>query len=177
MRKQDWPQDLNTPNRVLGNFRPDRFADVLKRQPAPPWMKKRERREGNSAAHLALIRQLWCSLGVEREGIEPHHLKGGSARKERGTGMKATDQWAVPLVWFRHDELERMGSRREFGFFMEQGINPYALAIALYANTGDLPRMGRVLVAHQLDADRRKAQAKNLSGLIVDLTPDDWHQV
>ena len=106
---------------------------------------KRAARADNSLAHLALVRQLWCCLGHEREGIQVHHLRNGPARKTRGLGMKSTDRWVVPILWTRPEELERLGSRHEFRFFLQDGINPYALASALWINTGDLPRMGRVL--------------------------------
>lgn len=138
--------------RQIANFKEDRFGHMAAPQ---KWKSRRQLRVGNSEEHLALVRQLWCTLGTERYRIECHHLKSGPALKERGVGMKATDRWAVPLFYARHWDLENIGSRREFDFFMEHGINPYDLANALWANTGDLVRMSRVLKAHQEQA--RKA--------------------
>jgi hypothetical protein len=96
-------------------------------------------------------------LGPERYRIECHHLKTGPAAPTRGLGMKALDCWVVPLFWLRHSDLENRGSRHEFAFFDDYGINPYELAQALWVNSGDLDRMGRVLAAHKQAAIRTLA--------------------
>ena len=173
MRKEDWPGQVPQPH-VLGNFRNQNryFPSAASRARA-----KRAAREDNSLAHLALVRQLWCCLGHERQNIDCHHLQAGPARQWRGFGMKSPDRWVVPLVRWRHEELHRLGSRHEFEFFMSQGINPYNLAWALWINTGNLATMGRVLVAQQLDGTRRKLQAKELDKWIIDLRPSEWHRL
>ena len=149
--RENWPQTLNKPQ--LANFRPDRFA---KNAGPQPWRTRRELRVGNSNAHLDLIRQLPCTL-CERHGeSDPHHLRFRAAAKERGVGMKATDRWSVPVCRRCHDEIHALGSRREEGLFRERGFNALALAHALWANTGALPRMNRVLLAHKLAAVREQ---------------------
>lgn len=151
MRSEDWPVDLKP--HVYGNFKPDKTSRYYPSK-ATRLKHKREAREGNANAHLANLRQLWCVLGHERDSLTVHHLKTGPARLERGVGMRATDRWGVPLIWSRHDELERLGSRQEWAYFDAYAINPYSLANALWSNRDSLPRMGLVLVAFQLAATK-----------------------
>lgn len=107
-------------------------------------------REGMSDKHLALIRQLPCTCCPSTRQIEAHHLKSLAAGKERGTGLKATDRWAVPLCkWQHHADIERLGSRREVEWFAQFGIDPHALATALWNATGNLDKMRKVLAAHK----------------------------
>lgn len=107
-----------------------------------------EKRDGNSKAHLALIRQLPCCITGKRAPSDPHHLREGLAH-ERGIGRKATDRWTVPVCRSIHEDLHKVGSRQEWEWFRKRGIeDPLELAAALYRNTGDLERMQRVLEAH-----------------------------
>lgn len=104
-----------------------------------------ERREGNSKAHLALIRQLPSCISGKRP-CDPHHLY---HKKERGVGLKATDRWAVPLTREEHDEATKAQSRGEMAFFKRNGIeNPYDLANSLWKQTGDLERMVKIIQAN-----------------------------
>lgn len=139
---RDWPQQVPRA-RVLANFRQPRYGGSL--NAISNW---RDKREGMSAKHLVLIRQLPCSL-CPSTGVDPHHLKSLAAAKERGVGLKATDKWTVPLCRFHHSDIERLGSRREVAWFMDHGIDPHALAHGLWLATGDLGRMLSVLRAHQ----------------------------
>ena len=148
---RDRAQDLNQLRWTTGNFRLDKTSRHSPSK-ASKAAAKRAAREGADLEHLACVRQLWCTLGHERgEGqIHCHHLRCGAARKERSFGVKPGDRWVVPLVWFRHDTVEHLGSRNEFAHFMDEaGINPLHLAEALYAQD-DVVNMGRVLTAHQL---------------------------
>lgn len=127
----------------LGNFRPS----VSER--AKPKKSAQERREGNSEKHRLLIKLLPCCVTGKRPPNDGHHLKTGPAKSERGMGMKATDRWLVPLCRSSHDELEALGSRREFAWFQSHGIaDVHELANALWHATGDLKRMTKVLRAH-----------------------------
>lgn len=134
--------------RRLANFKPGKF------DPKPKKERARDRREGMSEAHLALVRRLWCPIARTRERVEAHHCKGGPAQKYRGLGLKSPDMFCVPLNSLVHWRLESLGSRREEEFFDEYGINPYELADALWKATGDLGRMSKVLEAHQEAADK-----------------------
>lgn len=110
--------------------------------------KSAAKREGMSKAHLELIRQLPCCVTGTPARSDPHHLLEGLAH-ERGVARKATDRWAVPLCRAKHDELHRLGSRKEWAWFRDHGIDdPLELAAALWRVSGDLERMRKVLQAH-----------------------------
>lgn len=134
-------QQIEHPLRGLPNFK----RSVRERKSAKP--SSVDKRPGMSEEHLALIRKLPCCVtGVTPAG-EAHHLKQGTG--ERGTGMRSSDRWAVPLCHAKHMELERQGSRNEWAWFRAHGISdPLELAAALWANTGDLARMTKIVQAH-----------------------------
>jgi hypothetical protein len=139
----DRPQQMNKPH-VFCNFRQPVRARSKKKERAA------DRRSGMSEAHLKLIRQMPCCVSLYLPAGEAHHMKTGPAQSERGMGMRATDRWAVPLCHEKHMELESLGSRKELGWFRDHGIeDPYELANALWNETGDLPRMISILMAHR----------------------------
>ena len=139
----DWPQEIRKPH-VYCNFRPSKKERSKKRERAA------DRRPGMSSKHLVLIRQMPCCVSLVMPAGDPHHLKQGPAKDERGMGQKATDRWTVPLTRIEHDALERIGSRHEHAWFRERGIaDPYELANALWHATGDLSRMIAILMAHR----------------------------
>jgi hypothetical protein len=82
--------------------------------------------------------------------VDPHHLKSGPAKAERGMGMKATDRWLAPLCRICHSAVERIGSRREFEWFAANGIDdPYGMTDALSKCFPKTPEaMLPVLAAH-----------------------------
>jgi hypothetical protein len=122
----DRPQEIRPP-KVYGNFRPS-----LKER-SKKHVSSQERREGNSQAHLALVRQLPSCVSGVAGPCDPHHLKSGPAKAERGVQQKA----------------ERISSRLEEAWFRERGVDDVVeLANALWVNTGDLERMLRVMQAH-----------------------------
>lgn len=109
-----------------------------------------DRREGMSPRHLALIRQLSCCVTGRPGPNDPHHIKSGPAKAERGTSLKATDRWAVPLCREAHNAVEDVGSRNEEEWFRARGIEDVvALATDLWAATGNLELMRAVVWAHQ----------------------------
>lgn len=106
-------------------------------------------RDGNDSAHRKLVAQLPCCITGRYPPNDPHHLCSGPAVKERGTGMKATDRWLVPLCREKHDEVGSKGTRNEIAWFLSHGIDPHELARALFVNTGDIERMTRIVHAHR----------------------------
>ena len=63
-------------------------------------------------------------------------------------GLKATDRWAVPLTRDEHEECHTVGSRKEEDWFLARGVDCFALANALWQQTGDLQRMTKIVEAH-----------------------------
>jgi hypothetical protein len=63
--------------------------------------------------------------------------------------MKATDQWGTPLCRICHDDVEHVGSRREVEWFAKFGVDPHALAKALWNASGDEARMTAIVIAHR----------------------------
>lgn len=146
--RSDWPQEIRSVQ--LANFRPS-IAERAKKPAVQPW---RQRRAGMSPEHLSLIRRLPCTC-CEHRPSQAHHLKSDAAASERGVYLKATDRWAVPMcALIHHPEIERHGSRKEREWFARFGIDPHELANALWAASGDLARMGRVIIAHKQSAIR-----------------------
>lgn len=150
-QRSDWPQTLN--------IRPKPSHATKAAQARARRAKKRAAREGNDLKHLACVREMgMCCLCENTRGIQAHHLIGGEARKHRGVGMKAPDRFAVPLCGFPvgacHEDLHARGSRHEEGLFDAQGLNPYRIADALWAISGDLMQMRRVILAHKLAGSR-----------------------
>jgi hypothetical protein len=135
----DRPQEIRPPH-VFCNFKKPK--DGRKRKNS----QRSRKRPGMSADHLSLIRQMPCCITLVMPGGEAHHVKSNTG--ERGMGLRSTDKWAVPMAHEPHMEVERVGSRKERIWFRERGIDVHALAAALWANTGDLPRMIAVLMVH-----------------------------
>ena len=160
-RRADWPKTLSQP--MYGNFRPSVTERAALKAPAQ-W---RKARPGMSPQHLDLVRKLPCTVCEAISRIDPHHLKSSAAAKERGVFLKATDRWAVPVCRFHHDEVERLGSRNERAWFDRWGIDPHDLANALWAATGDLARMGRVLIAHKQGALRELGRRAQVNVLVA----------
>lgn len=109
-----------------------------------------EKREGNDAKYLELIRQLPCCITGRPGPNDPHHLMGGPAHAERGVGRRATDRWAVPICRVMHETVQPLGARREEAWFREHGIeNIYELANALYHAPRNLEIMTNIILAHR----------------------------
>ncbi len=128
---------------IYGNFRPS-VRERARKTPSA-----QERREGNDREHRKLVALLPCCITGRLPPNDGHHLKSGPAAKERGTGMKATDRWLVPLSRETHDEVERISARNELGWFLSHNIDPHELARALWNARGDLAQMTRIVRAHR----------------------------
>ena len=114
-------------------------------------LRKREKpalkqRPGMSEDHLSQIRQLPCARCGSFPPSDPHHLK---SLVERGMAMRSSDRWTVPLCRGCHDDVERVGTKREISWFGDFGVDPHDLAAGLWNVSGDLDRMQRVLQAHR----------------------------
>jgi hypothetical protein len=102
-------------------------------------------REGQSKAHLAMVRKLPCCVcGPSRYNsvmpIVAHHLL---RTGEHGMGRKSSDRWALSLCDIHHKELHANGD--EEAYLMSHGIDGRSLASSLWAARGDLEAMERVV--------------------------------
>jgi hypothetical protein len=70
-------------------------------------------------------------------------------KEERGVGLKATDQWCVPLTRDEHIQVHTVGSRKECEWFRERGVECYELAIALWTNRHNEDAMLKVIIKHR----------------------------
>lgn len=114
------------PQRLI---RPDTAFSIASTKQKRP----RERDEG----HLKFIRSLRCCL-CGKPGPDPAHIRSASAvygKRETGGAEKASDKWTVPLCREHHDEQHAVGN--ELTWWASKRIDPFGLALALYAATGD----------------------------------------
>lgn len=126
--------------RIIGNFKPEKNPNKVKVSPREKW-------EGNSKAHRALIAKLPSCLSG-RTPCDPHHLR---IKDERGSGLRARDRWALPLTRAEHDLVhgQAFNAKQELAWFKERGIeNPYELANSLWKNSGDLKTMTKIVEAY-----------------------------
>jgi hypothetical protein len=83
--------------------------------------------------HLARLRTLpCCVLGCRDGRVEPHHL---THVQPKARGLKAGDQWTVPLCRAHHragfrDSLHSHGNER--AWWEAQRVDPIHLAIRLW---------------------------------------------
>lgn len=111
---------------------------------------KHKVRDGMDANHLANVRKLPCCVcGAENRPINAHHLLQPDDPKERGTGRKAADKYAIPLCVVPgtrqgcHDRLHDAGD--EEAFLAKHGVPGREVAAMLWRNRGDVEAMKTAL--------------------------------
>lgn len=95
------------------------------------------------AGHLAAIRLMPCLI-CGKVPSDPAHIRSSSLRYgKRQTGMaeKPSDVWVLPLCRFHHEEQHRHGN--ELQFYAGYGIDPFAVAVALYGGRQAKPPRAR----------------------------------
>lgn len=109
---------------------------TIGRHQRPP----KQKREGDSEPHLALIRRLPCCVCGRAPPSDPHHLMRQRHRR--------LDRWALPLCFKHHtgsnDSLHMHGN--EEAWLTSKGIDGRALCNALWAHRGDFDAMLRVVL-------------------------------
>lgn len=98
---------------------------------------KQKRQRVTDGAHLAFIRTLKCCI-CGAQGPDAAHIRSKNAlfgKPETGMQQKASDKWTVPLCRAHHDEQHKTGN--ELLWWASKRIDPFGLALALYAATGD----------------------------------------
>lgn len=105
---------------------------------------KQKRPRVTDGAHLAFIRTLKCCI-CGAQGPDAAHIRSKNAlfgKPETGMQQKASDKWAVPLCRVHHDEQHsycdgKRDAAAEIKWWASKRIDPFGLALALYAATGD----------------------------------------
>lgn len=100
--------------------------------------RKQRRPRKKDEPHLDFIRGLPCVICGKRPA-DPAHIRAPYrplAKPETGMGEKSDDKWTTPLCREHHDEQHKAGD--ELAWWASKGIAaPFALALALYADSGD----------------------------------------
>lgn len=105
-------------------------------------MRRRPRR--HSEAHLIFIRGLPCVVPGCRVAIGVHaaHLRGPApqwGKRSTGMGEKPDDIWTVPICPDHHVFGKgAQHSMSEQAFWAAHRVDPFTVALALWACTGDL---------------------------------------
>lgn len=107
-------------------------------------LRQRLPREKNER-HLDFIRSLACVSCGDNTSTEAAHLR--SAKREYGkapTGgaEKPHDMWTLPLCGRCHREQHTMSEEE---FWKRRGLNPWVLALSLFAASGDYSLAGDVI--------------------------------
>lgn len=97
--------------------------------------------------HLALVSELPCAVpGCRRAPVHVAHLRFASAIDGAplvGKAMKPDDWRVLPLCPAHHmDGPDAQHRMNEAAFWASHGINPYALARALWNLSGNIDEMG-----------------------------------
>lgn len=114
---------------------------------------RRERRPRiRNESHLAFIRQLSCVICGSRP-VDPAHLRTGNrllGLRAVGVAEKPSDGGRVtPLCRLHHDEQHWIGD--EIRFWSSHGIdNPWQLALALYAVSGNVEAGEAIVAEHRM---------------------------
>jgi hypothetical protein len=104
---------------------------------------KQRRPRDRNENHLKWIRGLQCCI-CGAPGPDPAHIRAASAvhgKRETGASEKPSDKWTVPLCRHHHDQqhaaAEREGVTAEITWWTRRGIDPFGLALSLFAASGD----------------------------------------
>lgn len=93
-------------------------------------------------SHLAFIRQLPCLITGTRYNVHAAHIRYADPRyfkRAVGVGEKPNDMWAVPLCGHEHmDGPDAQHKQNERAYWEKRGIDPVAVAAALYCWSGDI---------------------------------------
>lgn len=87
--------------------------------------------------HLAWIRTLPCVICGNDIQTEAAHVRMKNmryAKTEAGVGAKPGDHWTLPLCGVHHREQHERG---ENVFWLDHRKDPFTIALALWAETGD----------------------------------------
>ncbi len=100
-------------------------------------------------AHLQFIRSLFCVICGDNTSVEAAHLRAGNmdyGKRETGLGEKPSDMWVLP-VCSKHHRDQHKGCERSW--WHNRGIDPWRLALSLFAASGD-HELAQEVIARQV---------------------------
>lgn len=103
--------------------------------------------------HLDFIRSLPCAVCGNNIETEAAHIRAGDlfyGKRNTGGAEKSSDKWALPLCNEHHTEQHE---GNELAFWRRYRIDPFVLALSLYACSGE------VMVAEEVIRRQREAPA------------------
>ena len=99
-------------------------------------MRQRLQRQKNER-HLAFIRELPCIICGDNTTTEAAHIRSPDreyGKRPTGGAEKPDDLWTLPLCGRHHREQHKAN---ELNFYTNEGINPFVMALSLFAASGD----------------------------------------
>ena len=87
--------------------------------------------------HLAFVRQLPCVCCHNNIETEAAHIRSGNreyGKRPTGKAEKPDDIWVLPLCGRCHRESHGIN---EVNYWNNKGINPWDMALRLFASSGD----------------------------------------
>ena len=104
-------------------------------------LRQREPRQVDKA-FLAFVREKACCVCGHHPPNQAAHIRMadfGRGKRHTGMGEKSSDRWCVPLCAGCHLDnrvsVHKMGEQR---FWWEVGLDPFVIAIELYAEFGSV---------------------------------------
>jgi len=97
--------------------------------------RKRPRQEARN--HIKFIRTLPCLVCGSRKGVQAAHIRSRNpvyGKRGTGAGEKPDDKFTLPLCQ-EHHAKQHQGN--EMAFWARYDIDPFAVALALFAASGD----------------------------------------
>ena len=98
--------------------------------------------------HLDFVRSLPCCICGNNIESEAAHIRMGClelGKRTTGKQEKPSDCWTIPLCGEHHREQHH---QNEGKFWKGYGIDPFVIAMALYASSGDFPA-GETIIRHR----------------------------
>lgn len=122
---------MNTPTHRAGRIPipATAFSHDLRSRAKRPRQEMRE--------HLKFIRSLPCLVCGTRKDVQAAHIRAahaGYGKRSTGAGEKPSDCWVLPVCAEHHAEQHLLP---ELTFWSNRKIDPFAVALALFAASGD----------------------------------------
>lgn len=109
--------------------------------------------------HLAFVRSLPCVVCGSRQGVESAHIRMPSimhGKGKTGMGTKPDDVFVTPLCAACHrTDSDSQHNGSESAFWEARGLDPFMIATALFASSGDEEAAELIIQAARIKAKSR----------------------